>query len=82
MNFNQDRKNYFQILLSMGHENIASTSMMQESLSFVLQIEGFKRKKAYGLHVFLSQYLLMKLFDKLLKLKTFQKQPFSCSLIK
>ena len=82
MNFSQDRKNYFHILLSMGHENSASTSMMQESLSFVFQTEGFKRKKAYGLHVFLSQHLLMKLFDKLLKLKTFQKQPFSCSLIK
>ena len=66
MTFSHEHKNYLQRLLSMEHENIASSFMMQESLSFVFY-RGFQKKKAYGLHVFMCschRALLMKLIVK------------------
>ena len=77
---------YLPRLLSMGHENIFSTPMMQESLSFLFRRESFRKKKhtdfmCYRHRVFTDEAICNNGFDKLLKLKTFQNQRFSCSLI-
>ena len=62
MTFRHDHKNYFQRLPSMGHENIASFPMVQESFGFIFRIKGFRKKESIWTScVFVTEHLLMKL---------------------